>query len=148
MKRSLLEIVIIFHQAKVRVEQNICIAVERKGSWVVMSTWSVVMGQRFNPSLRICFLYSVSTPSQNEQRMSLMAVIYQLATFSPSGFCYSQCSMPWQGWLYNYDTTSLTPGALFTGEDHNQGLWWSSPQASTLAWIQFTNGATLIETIV
>ena len=35
----------------------------------------------------------LSTPLQNEQRMSLMAVIYQLATFSASGFCYSQCSM-------------------------------------------------------
>ena len=111
MKRSLLEMFIIFHQAKVRVEQNICLAVERKGSWVVMSTWTVTMSQRFYPSLRSCFLYSVPTASQNEQRMSLMTVIYQLATFSASGFCYSQCSMPWESWSYNYDTSSPTPSA-------------------------------------
>lgn len=82
LKRACRQMFVIFHQAKVRVEQSMCVVVERKGE---LSGYEhikkVAMGQRFNPSLRILFLSSVSTLSQSEQRMSLMTVIYQLATF-------------------------------------------------------------------
>lgn len=74
---------IIFHQAKVRVEQNMCVVMERKGE---LSGWEHIKKEwlwvkKFYPSLRILFLSSVSALSQSEQRISLMTVIYQLATF-------------------------------------------------------------------
>lgn len=82
-----MEIVIIFHQAKVRVGQNICIAVERRelSGYEHMKSGD---GSKIKSFIKNLFpIFSIYTIT-NEQRMSLMAVIYQLATFSASDLLF------------------------------------------------------------
>lgn len=73
---------VIFHWAKVREEQNTCAVGERKGE---LSGYEHMKkngcGSKILSFIKNPFPKLSIYPSQSEQRMSLMTVIYQLATF-------------------------------------------------------------------
>lgn len=73
---------VIFHWAKVRDEENTCVVVERMGE---LSSDEHMKnsgcGSKILSFIKEAFPKLSNTPSQSEQRMSLMMVIYQLVTF-------------------------------------------------------------------